>query len=314
MHVPGGGYRLFYLSDETGACSIFSAFSADGVIWTVEGEVALGWPSGSGIGNPTASAEGDSAMVMSYDRFFGLGGYSARSVDGGAGWDRQMLRTNQKGRLDRIIRHSDGTYLCGWQETGGGTIVSILASHSWNLVDWAPAESLTTNDNGHDPMPFEDGEGVPWVYYLKHSGTVYEVMRRRVAPWGTCHEEEPVRSGVHNATQTHPLLLSDGRVALFRGEWWDGYDQSDVMMEILDFSGTAHGPPDTSGLRLEVGPNPFDGVLAVTVHAFPSFCPRLEVFDLSGRLVDILAYGKLWQAASALHGPPHRRFRPGSTW
>lgn len=305
VHVPAGGYRLFYLSDQNGPYRIFSAYSPDGSVWTEEGEVNLGWTASEDIGNPTVSAEGDSALVMSYDRFFGLGGYSARSTDGGVTWDTDMTRINQKGRLNRLIRHSDGTYLCSWQETGGGTIVNIFASYSADLSSWAPSESLTTNNNGHDSMPFEDEDGNAWIFYSKHSGTVYEVMRRSVPVWGTYGIEELIYSGVHNATQPHPLLLGDGRTALFWGEWWNNYDESDVMMDILDPTGIGTLPESRGDRFIELSPNPFSGNLRLSLD-LPGDGPlQMEVFDLSGRLV----CSSLLPAATA--GPQELYWEPG---
>ncbi len=304
VHVPSGGYRLFYLSDQVGTYRIFSVFSSDGVSWTEEGEVDLGWPSTADIGNPTVSAEGDSALVISYDRFFGLGGYAARSTDGGETWDTGMLRINQKGRLNRLIRHSDGTYLCSWQETGGGTIVNILASHSPDLVNWAESDSLTTNDNGHDSMPFEDGNGEPWVYYAKYSGSVYEIMRRNVPEWGIYSEEELVYSGTHNATQPHPLLLGDGRTALFWGEWWDGYNESDVMMEILDTTGLVSFTECSNDQPPRLWPNPFKGELNIQVPMPVSGRLTVRIFDICGRLVEEVHDGESVQGLFSLTWHP----------
>jgi hypothetical protein len=304
VHVPAGGYRLFYLSDQIGTYRIYSAFSSDGISWTEEGEVELGWPSTADIGNPTVSAEGDSALVMSYDRFFGLGGYAARSVDGGGTWDTEMQRINRKGRLNRLIRHSDGTYLCSWQETGGGTIVNIFASHSPDLINWAESDSLTTNDNGHDSMPFEDFFGESWVYYAKYSGSVYEIMRRNIPEWGIYSEEELVYSGTHNATQPHPLLLGDGRTALFWGEWWDGYNESDVMMEILDTSGLISCTECSNGQPPRLWPNPFKGELNIQVTMPASGPLAVMIFDITGRLVGEVRDGEAEQGLLSLAWRP----------
>jgi hypothetical protein len=292
VHVSSGGYRVFYLSDEAGGYGIFSAYSPDGIAWTAEGEVDLGWSSGS-FGNPTVTAEGDSALVMSYDRFFGLGGYLARSTDGGETWDSQMRRINSIGRLNRIVRHPDGTYLCAWQETGGGTVVNIFASHSNDLVTWAPSESLTVNDNGHDSMPFIDASLVPWLYYSKYTGSVYQVMRREVPAWGTYGSEELVYSGIHNATQPHPLLLADGRTALFWGSWWNDYNESDVLMEILDLTGITEQPEYNTAVSVSLYPVPFSSELQIAVSLSDPAPGDVAVYDQAGRLVTAVFSGTI---------------------
>ncbi len=285
VHVPSGGYRIVYLSDQAGGYGIFSAFSLDGITWTEEGQIDLGWTTGS-IGNPSVAAEGDSALVLSYDKFFGLGGYLARSTDGGVTWDTEKRRINMIGRLNRIIRHSDGTYLCAWQETGGGSVVNIFASYSSDLVTWAPSESLTTNDNGHDAKPFIDGNENTWIYYAKYQGSVYRINRREVPSFGDYGEEELVYEDDHQSTQPQPLLLADGRTALFWGSWWNNYNQSDVMMEILDFSGI-NGEDDVENpILVNLYPSPFSGTLTVSINCIETASGSITVYDLSGREVD----------------------------
>jgi len=284
VHVPSGGYRLVYLSDESGGYRIFSAFSPDGVTWTEEGQVDLGWTAGS-YGNPTVTSEGDTALVISYDKFFGLGGYLARSTDGGISWDTEMRRINTKGRLNRIIRHPDGTYLCAWQETGGGSIVNIFASFSSDLETWAPSESLTTNNNGHDAMPYIDEDQVPWIYYAKYEGTVYRIMRREVPVWGSYGEELLIHEDSHHSTQPHPILLADGRTALFWGSWWSSYNESDIMMEILDLTGIEQEDSTGDPISISLYPSPFAGTLSVYIHSSENTSGSIAVYDLSGRQV-----------------------------
>ncbi len=285
VHVPSGGYRIVYLSDESGGYGVFSSFSSDGVAWVEEGEIDFGWTAGS-FGNPTVTAEGDTALVVAYDKFFGLGGYLARSTDGGESWDLEMRRINTKGRLNRIIRHPDGTYLCAWQETGGGSVVNIFASYSTDLETWAPSESLTTNDNGHDAMPFVDGDQVPWIYYSKYEGTVYRVMRREILVWGSYGVEELIYGDSHHSTQPHPLLLADGRTALFWGSWWNNYNESDVMMQILDFTGIEQGENTDGPISIRLYPSPFSDALIIEIRSSEITSGSITVYDLSGRLVD----------------------------
>jgi len=288
VHVPSGGYRIVYLSDEAGGYGIFSAFSADGAAWTEEGQVDLGWAAGS-FGNPNVTAEGDTALVLSYDKFFGQGGYVSRSTDGGSSWDTDIRRINIEGRLNRVLKHPDGTYLCGWQETGGGTVVNIFASYSSDLVTWAPSDSLTTNNNGHDAMPFVDENQVAWIYYAKYEGTVYRIMRREIPSWGNYGEELLVYGDSHHATQPHPLLLEDGRTALFWGSWWNNYNESDVMMEILDFTGIEEEDDTGSPMSVSLYPSPFTGALTVEICSPEPASGSIAVYDLSGRQVESLS-------------------------
>ncbi len=285
VHVPSGGYRIVYLSDQSGGYGVFSAFSADGTTWTEEGQLDLGWTAGS-FGNPSVSSEGDTALVISYDKFFGLGGYVSRSTDGGTSWDTEMRRINTRGRLNRILRHPDGTYLCAWQETGGGSVVNIFASYSSDLETWAPSESLTTNDNGHDAMPFVDENQVAWIYYAKYEGSVYRIMRCEVPSWGSYGEEILVYGDSHHATQPHPLLLADGRTALFWGSWWNNYNESDVMVEILDFSGIEESEEAGNPISVSLYPSPFTSTLSVDISLSETAFGSIAVYDLSGRLVE----------------------------
>ena len=92
-------------------------------------------------------------------------------------------------------------------------------------------------------------------------------------------------SGTHNATQPHPLLLGDGRTALFWGEWWNGYEESDVMMDILDPTGIGTSPDPSGQWHVELLPNPFSDVLRISLDLPVDGPLCMEVFDLSGRLV-----------------------------
>jgi BNR repeat-like domain len=173
---PTGGFSLFFLQvDARGAYSIQRATSPDGVAWTRQGAVNLGW-STAGDMNPSVIVEGDGALTMTYQRSTGTGyvAYIARSTSGGASWDalRTSVSDGGQGMLPRgAKRASDGTWMVTFQANGPDGQLAIFAKTSTNPYDWSgPRTAVSQNENSHDPQPIVLPDGRFFVTYIAVAG------------------------------------------------------------------------------------------------------------------------------------------------
>lgn len=169
---PSGSFSLFFLVvDGRGAYSIHRATSPDGVTWTRQGAVNLGW-STAGDMNPSVIVEGDGSLTMTYQRYTGTGyvSYIARSTSGGASWDalRTTVSNGGQGMLPRVAkRASDGVYMVTYQANGPDGQLAIFARTSTNPYDWSgPRTAVSQNENSHDSQPIVLEDGRFFVTYI----------------------------------------------------------------------------------------------------------------------------------------------------
>ncbi len=294
VQLDDGTLQIYYLSDETGGYRIYMASSPDGLTWTREGVVTLGWSTENLI-NPTVCVEGDGSLTMTYD-VLSNGGYIAHSADGST-WDQN--RTNvSTGSLNRIMRHSDGTYVLSYQRKTGIYYyqIDIFTKTSQDRVNWNGENRVTTTMNSHDSFPLEFADGGYGLFYATSTGgNPYELFSRDSTDGVSWTNELPWLPYSGWDTEPHPITLADGRVAL---AWPKGPAQADTEIHfvILDPSTSAAGPdvPDPSprGPRLSFSMNPFTS--HVTVQCVePALKGGLSVHDVAGRLVRRLPGGGL---------------------
>ena len=165
VQLPGDTLRLWYSSNETGRYRIHSARSLDGLSWTEEGVLPLGWPPETpDYYDPTVILEPDSSLTMLYS-VSTTGAHVARKRWGGE-WDTLRTLVAASGRRPRIMRHSNGTWLAAYQRrSGGGSYdIDVFLRTSTDLVTWTPELRLTDNLNSHDPFCLEgpDGRFLVW--------------------------------------------------------------------------------------------------------------------------------------------------------
>lgn len=168
IQLPGGTYQVYYLSDETGGYRIHMADSPDGTTWTRRGIVDLGWTT-EDLVNPTVFSENDGSLTMSYD-VLSSGGHVAHSEDGTM-WDHD--RTNAStGSLNRIMRHSDGTYVLSYQcKTGIWYYqIDVFTKTSTDRLNWSAENRVTYTQNSHDSFPIELADGRYGLYYATSTG------------------------------------------------------------------------------------------------------------------------------------------------
>ena len=289
VQLGDGTFQIYYLSDETGGYRIHMASSPDGFAWTRNGIVALGW-STENLVNPTVCVESDGALTMAYD-VLSNGGYVAHSTDGAA-WDQD--RTNvSTGSLNRIMRHSDGTYVLSYQRRTGIYYyqIDIFTKTSSDRVSWSGENRVTTTMNSHDSFPLELADGSYGLFYATSTGgNPYELFTRDCVDGTAWSNDLPWLPYAGWDTQPHPVTLADGRVAM---AWARGPSQAntEVHFVILDPStdvvAPAVSPTPSRTPSLAFSANPFTGRVTVTCDE-PGASGPLRVHDVSGRLVRTL--------------------------
>jgi hypothetical protein len=278
VQLADGSYQIHYLSDETGGYRIHVATSPDGVTWTPRGIVDLGWTT-EDLVNPTVCREDDGSLTMTYD-YLSNGGYVAHSADG-ITWDHD--RTNvSAGSLNRVARHSDGTYVVSYQKRTGTQYwqIDVFTRTSTDRVNWTPETRVTTNQNSHDSYPIELADGQYALYYAKSLGgspyDLYSVASDDGAAW---HSEENWLPYAGWDTQPHPVTLSSGLVAI---AWARGPVQTDTEVHFVLVEPPTEVPAAgaLSEPALSLSPNPFRDVLGIDTRA-----PACDVYDAAGRHV-----------------------------
>ncbi|MBD3347675.1 MAG: hypothetical protein GF400_00585 [Candidatus Eisenbacteria bacterium] len=286
VQLPSGAFQVYYLSDETGGYRILMADSPDGVSWTPRGEVDLGW-SGADQVNPTVIVEENGSLTMSYD-VLSDGGYVAHSNDGTA-WDHDLTKVST-GSLNRIMRHSDGTYVVSYQRKTGIWYyqIDIFTKTSADRVTWSPENRVTYTQNSHDSLPLELADGQYALYYATSTGGDPYELYSRVAPDGAAwHSEESWLAYSGWDTQPHPVRLGSGVVAL---AWPRGPSQTDTEVHFAlldpptDIPGSEQVSSEESKL-LRARPNPFTHSVTLTLASPLPRPARVTIYDASGRSV-----------------------------
>ncbi len=304
VQLDDGAFQIYYLSDETGGYRIHMASSPDGLAWTREGIVTLGW-STENLVNPTVCVESDGSLTMSYD-VLSNGGYVAHSTDA-VTWDQN--RTNvTAGSLNRIMRHSDGTYVLSYQRKTGLYYyqIDIFTKTSSDRVNWSGENRVTTTQNSHDSFPLELADGSYGLFYATSiAGNPYDLFSRDAADGTSWTNELPWLPYSGWDTEPHPVTLADGRVAL---AWPRGPAQADteIHFAILDPSTTTPEPdahcPSVHAEHLAFSSNPFTDRMTVSCDG-DSPGGLVLIHDIAGRLVrslrtDDLREGIVWDGTA----------------
>jgi hypothetical protein len=174
-------YALFYLKGESATSSfrIFRATSDDGVAFTEQAPLDLGWASGGEV-NPHVIRHVDGTLTMSYQRLTG-GVFVAESSDDGVTWDTLKTEISDNAQLPRITyRESDGLYLASYQR--GSNALHILVKTTRDMRDWSGAEQPFAPDgNNHDSLPIVMPDDAFAVFWIRAAGPGFDIFSRRSA-------------------------------------------------------------------------------------------------------------------------------------
>lgn len=212
-------FVLFYLkgTGSTASFRIVRATSNDGLAFTEQAPLDLGWPSGGEI-NPHVIRHADGTLTMSYQRL-GAGSYLAQSKDGGVTWDTLRTAIATGSQLPRItFRESDGLYLASYQV--GSTALSMFVKTTTNPRDWsALAQTFASNGNHHDSLPVVMPDGAFALFWIVADGNQFDLRVRRSADGITWQPERVISTTPgEDDVQPHPLVGdSPGVVELYWG-------------------------------------------------------------------------------------------------
>ncbi|MBN1139813.1 MAG: exo-alpha-sialidase [Anaerolineae bacterium] len=256
VQLASDSFALFYLVDETssGGYRLHRATSADGLVWTDQGALDLGWATPGEI-NPCVIREADGTLTMTYHRLSGPS-YIARSADGGATWDKAKTQVSSgSAALPRLAkRESDGLYLVTYQVNPGGNNLDIYSKTSTDPYDWSgPQHPLSTAINSHDSQPVVLEDGAFLVTYASTPVSYFDLFYRTSRDGVVWSDGVQVTNDpAHYDTQPHPLLAGAPGYVLLTWSHQVGatpYVDHDVWIN----TGLAI-PPDLSGSAKAVDP------------------------------------------------------------
>ncbi len=181
VETAASQFSLFYLKGQSASTSfrIFRATSSDGVAFTEQGQIDLGWATGGEI-NPHVIRHADGTFTMSYQRLgSGAGVYVAESSDDGVTWDTQRTQIAASAQLPRIaFRESDGLYLATYQT--GSTALHLHVKTTIDVRDWsADARDFAATGNNHDSLPVVIPDEAGVVCFIRAAGNQFDVALRR---------------------------------------------------------------------------------------------------------------------------------------
>ena len=208
LQLGDGSYALFYLKGSAAASSfrLFRATSADGIGFTEQGQLQLGWATGGEV-NPHVIRHPDGTLTLSYHRLSGSS-YVAQSSDNGVTWDQlKTALAAGNSQLPRIaFRPSDGRYLVSYQV--GSSPLAMYAKTTTNVRDWsAPPIDFAVSGDNHDSLPVLMPDGAFVVFYIHANGAQYDIYSRRSTDG--VNFEPPlaqVESADASDVQPHPLV------------------------------------------------------------------------------------------------------------
>jgi len=286
VQMPSDTLKLFYASDQNGSYKIRSAWSVDGLTWTDEGVVALGWGTSVQYYDPTLVVESDSSLAMNYV-VMSQGVYVAHRPYGGQ-WDTEMTQVASTGYRPRLMKHTNGTYLYAYHaRTGGQYEYDVFITTSSDRLNWSTPVQITTNRNSHDPFVCRMYDGHYMVTYAKHAGGAYNLYCRfslDAIDWG---EEFVITED--NANNTQPHIWPEGNDLYLTYAHAVNYpDDHDVYLEVLAYlTGIADNPNLAENYDLDLGcyPNPFNAATTISYTLTEESLVSLEVYDILGRKI-----------------------------
>lgn len=179
LQLGPSSYALFYLkgTGSTTSYRIWRATSNDGIAFTEQGQVDLGWASGGEV-NPHVIRHADGTLTMSYQRL-PTGSHVAQSRDGGESWDTLKTVIAPGSQLPRIaFRENDGLYLASYQV--GGTALSMHVKTTTDVLDWSgAAQDFAVSGNNHDSLPVVMPDGAFALFWIRANGPQFDLAMRR---------------------------------------------------------------------------------------------------------------------------------------
>ncbi|PZS03185.1 MAG: hypothetical protein DLM69_03230 [Candidatus Chloroheliales bacterium] len=180
LQLHDGSYLLLYqISESFSSSHIYRSTSPDGLTWTAQGQVQLGWSSES-PGISRAIVESDGSVTMVYfvsSNGSNLGTFIAHSTDGGVTWDQnRTLVVN--GVNARIAKSDAGLYYVTFT-VGSSSNHNVFIKSSLDRVNWSPTVQVSYS-KGSDGQAVPVGNRVA-VFYSSRYGVEAANIYYRIA-------------------------------------------------------------------------------------------------------------------------------------
>jgi hypothetical protein len=287
VQLPTDTIRLWYASNESGTYGIYTAYSLNGIAWTKQGLIDLGWSPGVMHFDPTVILESDSSLTMSY-RGPG-GGYITHCPYAGT-WDTLKTLVAPSGYRPRVMKHENGTYLYAYhRKSGQGTYdYDVFIRTSTDRVNWSDSVRLTDNLNSHDPFPNQTPDGAYLVYYAKYEPPAYNLHCRRSYNTINWETEEQITSDPTNNTQPH-FFIEPNELYLIWAHAVTFPDDHDVYFERFSYPGveeTDSGIVKKPPISVRLSPNPCTDHITILLHAQHTSEVEISLFNVLGQLIN----------------------------
>ena len=230
VQSTGDTLRLWYASNEDGQYGIYTAWSINGLIWSREGRISLGWSISDMYYDPTVILEPDSSLTMSYR---GPGGAYITHCPYSGDWDTLRTMVGPGGYRPRVMKHTNNTYLYVYhRNTGNG--YEVFSKTSTDRVTWSDEVQLTFQGNSHDPFPNQTPDGAYLVYYATYIAPAYNLYRRKSYNAIDWEAEEQITADASNNTQPHFFIEANEVYLLWAHAVSQPYDH-DVYFERYNY-------------------------------------------------------------------------------
>ncbi|GAB4149181.1 MAG: hypothetical protein Fur0021_09960 [Candidatus Promineifilaceae bacterium] len=216
---PGNLALFYHKGDAFSNFRIYRATSEDGVTWTEQGAINLGW-NNTGEVNPSVILEEDGSLTMTYNRM-GEPSYIARSTDGGVTWDHNHTQVSDgPAALARLTkRDSDGLYLVTYEV--GTSNMQIFGKTSLDPYDWSGAETLVsgggTNQDSR-PLALEGGAFMVAYAHQPNTNTPFSVYYR-ISPDGLSWSDRVRITSVEELYKLEPFIMRQGMAGHVKVIW-----------------------------------------------------------------------------------------------
>lgn len=285
VQMPDDTIWLWYASNEINDYQIYAAFSMDGISWTKQGPVDLGWQPWQRHYDPTVILEPDSSLTMSYR---GPDGGYISHCPYGSSWDTMKTRVVPGGYRPRIMKHSDGTYLYAYhRNTGGQYDYDVFIRTSMDRVNWSDSVRLTFNTNSHDPFPNETTDGAYHVFYAKYETPAYNLHCRRSYDAVNWEPEVHFTADNSNNTQPHFFCESDEMYLAWAHAVVYPTDH-DVYFERLPYLRIEEYREKivrNERMQVDVYPNPCTNVLTLHIITHNRPMSMIAFYGVQGRML-----------------------------
>ena len=244
LQLAPSSYVLFYLKGTGGLSTyrLWRATSTDGIAFTEQAPLDLGWPGGGEI-NPHVVRHADGTLTMSYQR--GSAAYVAQSNDGGATWDTQRTQIAGDALLPRLAyRESDGLYLASYQVNPGNDALQMFVKTTTDPHDWSSAaQDFAPEGNNHDSLPVVMPDGAFALFWIRAAGNGFDLAVRRSVDGANWAEAVAITDTPdQDDVEPHPLVgTSAASVELYWGRddpagsmTYDIVRQADVPVMVVD--------------------------------------------------------------------------------